>query len=80
MNNWTMVSATTKYELGMWKQAGAQCISRGPIQRYRRYHRPIDSAEHLGCNFVIETIQEFGERTVETCRKQLGSLTTNMDG
>ena len=55
-----MVSATTKYELGIWKQTRAQCISRGPIQRYRRYHRPIDSAEHLGCNFVIETSQEFG--------------------
>jgi len=30
-------------------------IPRAPIPRYRQYHRPIDSPEHIGCNRSVAT-------------------------
>ena len=39
--------------IAIWKQTRAHFIPQCPIQRYRRYHRPIDSARHLGCNGPI---------------------------
>jgi hypothetical protein len=36
--------------VAIWKQTRAHFIPRDPIQRCRRYHRPIDSPQHLGCN------------------------------
>jgi hypothetical protein len=39
------------------RQSGAYFIPRGPIPRYRQYHRPIDSPEHFGCNRFIAPIR-----------------------
>ncbi len=37
----------------------------GPIPRYRLYHRPIDSPEHLGCNRSIAA-DSVGRATLRT--------------
>src|SRR5579863_7560552 len=61
---------------------------RGPIPRYRQYHCPIDSPDHVACNRFIVPVHGTSvrpvrpvskERMVKTCRKRPGNLTRNTD-